>query len=167
MMVTVFSAARCLRALIRSPEMKRRHILLLHAGLLTAGCQTTKPAPPKPFSAYTEGERGLFDAVFRYMMRKSPHPEFLLRLLGADAPDDLLARYQAEGLNAFRGSRRFKQGRCVILSISDACRWNGPDKAEVTVDYYMAPLAANSGTLRLRKNNDGWEVVGWEQGPVA
>jgi hypothetical protein len=146
--------------------MKRRHILLFHASLLIAGCQTTKPTP-KLFSAYTENEQQLFDAVFRYMMKRMPHTEFLLSLLGSDAPDDLLARYQAEGLNAFRESRRFRESICVILRICDDYRWNGQDEAEVIVDYYMAPLAAITGMLRLRKNKVGWEVVDWVPGPVA
>ena len=166
MMGSDCSAVRCLRVSNQYSEMKRRHILLFHASLLIAGCQTTKPAP-KLFSAYTENEQQLFDAVFRHMMRRMPHTEFLLSLLGSDAPDDLLARYQTEGLNTFRGTRRFRQGRCVILSIFDDYNWHGRDEAEVSVDYYMAPLAAISGTLRLRKNKDGWKVVGWELGPIA
>lgn len=100
-------------------------------------------------------------------MRRMPHTEFLLSLLDSDAPDDLLARYQAEGLNTFRESRRFRQGRCVILRIRDNYRLNGRDEAEVNVDYYMAPLAAIMGMLRLRKNKAGWEVVDWVPGPVA
>ncbi len=100
------------------------------------------------------------------MMRESPRPEFHLSLLDGDAPDDLIANYRAEGIQAFNRSRRFRRGKCVGLSLLNH-QWIGRDEAKVGVDYYYAPLGAISGTLRLRKNKEEWKIVGWDLGPVA
>lgn len=99
-------------------------------------------------------------------MSGSPYKKrWYLSLLGADAPQDLLDRYRAEGLNVFPASS-YKDGRGVALYISSIVSLTS-SHAELTTDCVFGPLGAVGGTNYLVKKQGRWIAASFKIGTCA
>lgn len=144
--------------------MQTRQFLQIIGSVFLGGCSSQtaheKPAP-KPFTALPKVEQEICDAVFRYMIaREEPKRRCYLGLFGADAPRDLLDRYQAEGLPTLLGSS-YREGRGVHCTIFE-CHILSATHAEVSAEYTWASLAAEFGILKLTKRRERWVVTSWK-----
>jgi hypothetical protein len=126
--------------------------------------ESPNPAP-RAFSAYPLEQQQIYDALFAHMFaqcRKSfDAPErFFLKLDGFDAPDDLLARFTAQGYTVVPGYR-YKHDRGVRCS-ADAIRLDSPIRATVYRGYLFGPLGGEWGQFVLVEREGKWTIVSWK-----
>jgi hypothetical protein len=137
--------------------------------LLLPGCATPGGSPnpaPRAFCAFPSEQQQIYQALFDHMFahwRNNPFhlPErFFLRIGGYDSPDDLLARFTAQGYTVAPGYR-YKHDHGIRCS-ADAIRFDSPTRATVYGGYLFGPLGGEWGPFVLLKRKDKWTVVSWK-----
>gem|GEM_PF-2669195 len=143
--------------------MHLRHFLQLAGATAIAGCSASSPGKkpvPQPFASLPENDQEVYDAVFRYQISRwagSSYKQWYLKLLGHDAPPDLLQRYKAEGLEVYPRSS-YMEGSGVVLSISRIVSLT-TSHAELAGGYAYGSLAAAFGKYHLVKKQGRWIVA--------
>lgn len=153
--------------------MHLRQFLQLAGAAVIASCSTSSQ-PPKPapqsFASLPETHQEVYDALFRHLITGWTGSEFkfkrwYLSLLAADAPQDLLDRYRAEGMNVFPASS-YQDGRGVALYIHSIASLT-PSHAELIADCVFGPVGAVNGTYHLVYKQGRWVVSSFKIGACA
>lgn len=151
-----------------SKALSSRCIVLVITASLFAACATREPPKPAPraFSAFPAEQQQIYGALFHHMFAHWQHnafkiPErFFLAVGGFDAPDDLLARFTAQGYAVAPGYRyRHDHG---ILCSAEAIRFNSPTRVTVYGGYLFGPLGGEWGPFILVKRQGRWSVLSWK-----
>ncbi|MDB6004269.1 MAG: hypothetical protein JWR15_1256, partial [Prosthecobacter sp.] len=83
-----------------------------------------------------------------------------LKLLEADAPEDLLQGYRAEGLRVYPASS-YEDGRGAMISMGGIDSLTS-SQADIIADYIFGPLGAVDGKYHLVKKQGRWIVASFK-----
>lgn len=143
--------------------MRLRHFIQLVGATAIAGCThspSEKQAASPPFASLPKTHQEIYDALFRHMIAGSSFKKWYLKLLNADAPEDLLQRYRAEGLQVYPASS-YKDGRGAMISMGGIDSL-ASSHADIIADYVFGPLGAVDGNYHLVKKQGRWIVASFK-----
>lgn len=148
---------------MKNAPMRLRHFIQLVGSTALAGC--VSPTPKKQpaaqrFASLPKTHQEVYEALFRHMIAGSSFKKWYLKLLGADAPEDLLQRYRAEGLRVYPASS-YKDGRGAMISMGEI-ESLASSHADIIADYVFGPLGAVDGKYHLVKKQGRWIVASFK-----
>ncbi|MCF7789117.1 MAG: hypothetical protein K9N47_23535 [Prosthecobacter sp.] len=142
--------------------MHLRHFIQLVGATALAGCthppSEKKDASPQ-FASLPKPHQEVYDALFRYMIAewsRSSFKKWYLKLLDGDAPEDLLQRYRAEGLQVYPASA-YRHGRGVWISIAQIVSLTS-SHAELRGGSVVGYVGGVDGKYHLVKKQGRWTV---------
>lgn len=145
-----------------------RSIVLVVAASILAACATSESPKPAPraFGAFPAEQQQIYEALFHHMFAHWQHNafklpgRFFLTVRGFDAPDDLIARFTAQGYAVAPGYR-YRHGHGILCS-AEAIHFNSPSRVTVRGGYLFGPLGGEWGPFVLVKRQGIWSVVSWK-----
>ena len=127
-------------------------------GLAVAGCAGSSGGESKP----PRDRLGVYEAVFRYELRKRPRDvSAYLSVDGRDAPAELLRRLRRDWPNLKPASEEPKE-KGLQLYVKDL-KWLGGDTAELRAGYWFPTKFAGQGYFadhRVVWKDGQWVVEG-------
>lgn len=148
---------------MKNAPLRLRHFIQLIGATAIAGC--ISPSPKKQpatqlFASLPKIHQEVYDALFRHMIAGSSFKKWYLKLLEADAPEDLLQHYRTEGLRVYPSSS-YKDGRGAMISLGGIESLTS-SHADIMADYVFGPLGAVDGKYHLVKKQGRWIVASFK-----
>jgi len=144
---------------MKNTPMRLRHFIQLVGATSIASCISASPkkqSATQLFASLPKIHQEVYDTLFRHIIAGSSFKKWYLKLLEADAPEDLLQRYRAEGLQVYPASS-YKDGRGAMISMGGIDSLTS-SRADIIADYVFGPLGAVDGNYHLVKKRGRWIV---------